>query len=91
MPSRLQSLGAYKPDQSNIGIWLWIGLGVLVISYVSLADLWLRRHQHEYMTTEYREALQSWLWGPVVCFLTFGFLAALFWHFFIAKNPAGNG
>ena len=44
-----------KVDESNIGIWLWIVLILGIVATVVVMDLWLHRHGHEYLTTEFKE------------------------------------
>lgn len=44
-------------NEAPIGWWVWLGLVVLVIAYVWFWDSWLHRHNYEYMTTEFAEAL----------------------------------
>ncbi|MDQ1391803.1 MAG: hypothetical protein QOF30_780 [Acidimicrobiaceae bacterium] len=71
-----------KIDESNIGIWLWIVLILGIVATVVVMDLWLHRHGHEYLTTEFKEGLRSPVWGAVLVFLTAGTISALVWHFF---------
>lgn len=76
----------YQPDESPIGVWLWLVLIVTTNAQWIGMDLWLRAHDHEYLTTEFREGLQHPLWGPVLCFLVAGTVAAFVWHMFISKT-----
>jgi hypothetical protein len=66
-------------DESSIGIWLWLALIVGVNATWIAMDVWLRKHGHEYLTTEFREGLHNPWFGPfllgavaftVVAFLT---------------------
>jgi len=72
-------------DESNIGVWLWVVLLVIVNGTWISMDLWLRANGHELLTTEFREGLAHPLWGPVLFFLTFGTVAAFVAHMFIEK------
>jgi hypothetical protein len=73
-------------DESNIGIWLWIALIVGVnIAWISM-DMWLRRHNHEYLTTEFKEGLAHPLFGPLLCFLVAGTVAAFVWHMWSSRS-----
>lgn len=73
-------------DESNIGIVLWIVLiAGLNIAWISM-DIWLRSHNHEMLTEEFREGLKNpWL-GPLLAFLTFGTIASFVYHMFFEKN-----
>jgi hypothetical protein len=73
-------------DESNVGIWLWGVLLVIVNATWIGMDIWLRRNGHEFLTTEFREGLKHPLWGPVLAFATAGTVAAFVWHMFIDKN-----
>lgn len=70
------------PDESPVGVWLWLALVVIVNALWIGMDLWLHSRGHEYLTTEFREGLRNELWGPVLCFVTFGSVAAFVWHMF---------
>lgn len=73
-------------DESNIGVWLWVILILAVnVTWISM-DLWLRGHDHEYLTTEFREGLANPLLGPLLCFLVAGTVAAFVWHMYISKG-----
>jgi len=69
-------------DESNAGIWLWLGLLAIVNATWISMDLWLHAHGHELLTTEFREGLRNQLWGPVLAFLTAGTVAAFTYHMF---------
>jgi hypothetical protein len=69
-------------DESNIGVYLWIVLLLLVNTWIPM-DIWLRRHGHEYLTDEFREGLQKPGWNIVLIVMTFGTLGLFVYHFFI--------
>lgn len=73
-------------DESPIGIWLWVWLIVQTNATWIGMDLWLKAHHHEYLTIEFREGLRNELWGPVLCFLVAGTVAAFCWHMFIGHQ-----
>lgn len=77
---KLRDLAQYRPDESNIGVWLWIVLIIIINGTWIGMDLWLRRHNHEYLTTEFREGLRNEFFGPLLCFLVAGTVAAFVWH-----------
>jgi hypothetical protein len=70
----------YNPDESHIGVWLWIVLIVTINAEWIAMDVWLRANGHEYLTTEFREGLRSEWLGPLLCFLVAGSVAAFIWH-----------
>lgn len=67
-------------DESNIGIWFWVALiiGINVV-WISM-DIWLAKHHHEFLTTEFKEGLRNPVLGPLLCFLVAGTVAAFVWH-----------
>lgn len=73
-------------DESSVGHWLWLWLVVQTNATWIAMDVWLRKHHHEYLTTEFREGLRNPLLGPVLVFLTAGTMAAFLWHMFIDKG-----
>ena len=73
-----------QPDESNIGIVFWIVLLVVVNALWISMDIWLHRHGHEYLTTEFREGLQAPVWGLILAFLTGGTIGLALFHFFVA-------
>jgi hypothetical protein len=56
-----------KTDESNIGIWLWLALIIIVNATWISMDIWLRANGHEFLTTEFREGLRNPFWGPFLC------------------------
>jgi hypothetical protein len=53
-------------DESNVGIWLWLALILIInITWISM-DIWLAKHHHEMLTTEFREGLHNPVLGPFV-------------------------
>lgn len=72
-------------DDSNAGVWLWLVLIVVVNALWVGMDVWLYRNGHELLTTEFREGLAHPLYGPVLCFLTAGSVAAFFSHMWSNK------
>lgn len=73
------------PDESPVGVWLWLALIVLVNAEWIGMDLWLRAHGHEYLTTEFKEGLSHPLYGPLLCFLVAGTVAAFVWHMWTSR------
>lgn len=77
-----------KTDESLIGAWLGIAYVVAVLVGWVPIDMWLRRHHHEYITTEAREVLQSGGWrGVIFCFLVAGVVGVGLYHFFWQRQP----
>jgi hypothetical protein len=73
-------------DESSIGVWLWVALIVGInVTWISM-DVWLKKHNHEYLTTEFREGLHNELLGPLLCALVAGTVAAFVWHMWIGKQ-----
>lgn len=73
-------------DESSIGIWFWIVL-VVGINVVWIGmDLWLYHHGHELLTTEFKEGLRNQLFGPLLCFLVTGSVAAFVWHMWNTRD-----
>lgn len=73
-------------DESNIGIWLWIALiAIINITWIGM-DVWLAKHHHELLTTEFKEGLRDVIWGPVLCFLVAGTIAAFVWHMWSTRS-----
>jgi hypothetical protein len=73
-------------DESNIGVWLWVALIVGInITWVAM-DVWLHRHHHELLTTEFKEGLRNQLLGPLLCFLVAGSVAAFVWHMWNTRD-----
>ena len=56
----------YTPDETPYGAWAWLILFLGANIYWISFDLWARSHNHEYLTTEFREALNNQLWGPLL-------------------------
>jgi hypothetical protein len=83
-------LAAYKPDHSNAGVWLWLVLIVVINAEWIACDLWLRAHNHEYLTTEFREGLKNPYLGPLLAFLVAGTVAAFVWHMYFTQTPPGE-
>ena len=74
-------------DESPIGIWLGLTCVALALLPWVPMDLWLKRHHHEYITTEFREALQdAGPWGMLICFVIGGILAVAGYHFFYQRS-----
>lgn len=74
-------------DESNIGAWLGlICVALALLPWIPM-DLWLKRHHHEYITTEAREALQSsGPFGLVFCGILGAILGVALFHFFYQRN-----
>lgn len=73
-------------DESNIGVWFWaVLIGVINITWVSM-DIWLGRHHHEYLTTEFKEGLSKPLAGPLIVGALAFTVAAFVWHMFTARQ-----
>lgn len=73
-------------DESPIGAWLWLALIVQAVAEVWFIDWWLHAHGHEYLTTEFREALANPLWGIVLAGATGAVVAVGLYHFFWQTN-----
>jgi hypothetical protein len=73
---------AYQPDESNIGVWAWVILIIGVNAYWITFDLWARSHNHEYMTTEFREGINHPLFGPLILGLVAFTVVAFLVHMF---------
>jgi hypothetical protein len=75
------------PDESNIGAILGlICVALALLPWIGF-DLWLKRHGHEYITTEFREGLQSsGPWGLVICAIIGAILGVALFHFFYQRN-----
>lgn len=74
-------------DESNVGIVLGlICVALALLPWIGF-DWWLHKHHHEYITTEFREALQApgW-WGLIMVFFIGGILGMAFWHFFYLRS-----
>ena len=67
-------------DESNIGVWLWVALILGINAAWISMDVWLSKHGHEMLTTEFKEGLRGEITGPLLCFLVAGTVAAFCWH-----------
>ena len=67
-------------DESNLGLWLWLVFFLTVNALWIGMDLFLRWRHHEYLTTEFKEGLNSTYWGPFLCFMVAGTVAAFVSH-----------
>jgi len=74
------------PDESPVGVWLWLVLLVVVNALWVGMDLWLHRNGHEFLTTEFREGLKNPVWGPLLAGATAATVAAFVWHMFIDRG-----
>jgi hypothetical protein len=75
-----------KTDESNIGIWLWLALFIIVNATWIGMDLFLRWSGHEYLTTEFREGLRQPVWGPFLAFMVAGTIAAFLWDMYSTRS-----
>lgn len=73
-------------DESNIGIVLGLICVALALLPWILIDQWLKRHHHEYITVEFREAIQGGWWGFWVVGIVGFILAVAIWHFFYIRG-----
>jgi hypothetical protein len=73
-------------DESNIGVWAWIGLIILINVYWIGWDLWLPRHGHEFLTTEFKEGLKNPLYGALIAFTLGGTVFAFLWHMYNTRD-----
>lgn len=74
-------------DKSNIGAYLGLVCVALALLPWIPMDLWLKHHHHKYITTEFREGLQST--GPlgvVMCAVIGAILGAALYHFFYQRQ-----
>lgn len=69
-------------DEKPYGIILWAALILFIFLFVLVSDLWLYRHGHEMMTTEFKEGIKNRVWGPVLTGLFFGAQIGLAFHFY---------
>ena len=71
-----------RPDESLIPLFFWLVLLVDInVQWIAM-DIWLKRHGHEFLTTEVREILQgSGAWGLVISFAFFGTIGMMLFHF----------
>ena len=76
----------YKPDESPIGVWFWLFLIFEVNATWIGMDLWLRSHNHEFLTTEFKEGLRNPWWGPLIVGLLAFTVAAFCWHMFNTRD-----
>ena len=81
-------MGGYIPDEKPYGVWAWLILILWVNAYWIGFDVWADRHNHEYLTTEFREALHNPLWGPIVMGLVAFTIAAFIVHMFSIGSHA---
>ena len=72
-------------DESSIGVWFWfwLFLGVNVV-WIGM-DLWLSKHGHEMLTTEFREGLKNPFVGPFLAFMVAGTVAAFVTHMWSSR------
>lgn len=61
----------------------WIGIIVLIASYVTAYDLWAWKTGHRLMTTQFRDWLSQAVAGPIVMGLWGGAFIALTIHFVV--------
>jgi hypothetical protein len=81
------AMSPYRPDEAPVGVWLWVALIVLINAFWIGCDLWLRAHNHEFLTTEFKEGLRNTYYGPLILFLLCGSVGAFVWHMF--TSPRG--
>jgi hypothetical protein len=75
-----------KTDESPIGIYFWLILiAIINVTWIGM-DVWLYRNGHEMLTTEFKEGLQSKWFGPLLCFLVAGTIAAFCWHMWNTRD-----
>lgn len=77
-------------DESNIGVWFWLFIFAQGNALWIGMDMWLHAHHHEYLTVEFREGLRNPLWGPLLCALLAGTVAAFVWHMFSNSGGVPN-
>jgi hypothetical protein len=70
-------------DESNIAWWFWLILIVGVNATWITMDIWLKRHGHEYLTTEIREILAGGGWSGIIFAAAVGATFGIaYYHFF---------
>ena len=76
-----------KTDESLIGMWLGlICVALALLPWIPM-DIWLKKHNHEFITTEFREALQgSGRLGILICGIIGAILGVALYHFFYQRN-----
>ena len=73
-------------DESPIGIWFGLACVALALLPWIPLDLWLKRHGHELITREFREALQgSGQWGLAICAILGAIFGIAAYHFFYQR------
>lgn len=81
------TLAPSRTDESHIGIWLGLTCVALALLPWIPFDWWLKKNGHEYITTEFREALQDkGAWGLIVSFFVCGILGVGAYHFYYQKT-----
>ena len=61
----------------------WVGIVVVIASYVTAYDLWAHFTGHRLMTTQFRDWLAQPVAGPIVMGLWGGSFVALSFHFLV--------
>lgn len=77
----------YTPDESPVGAWAWLILFVGINIYWISFDIWAYHNNHEYLTTEFREAMANELWGPLLMGLVAFTIVAFIVHMFSIGLP----
>lgn len=77
----------YTPDESSVGAWAWFILFIWTMAYWIIFDIWANYHNHEYMTTEFREAIANELWGPILLGTVAFAITAFIVHMFSIGLP----
>jgi hypothetical protein len=72
-------------DESNIGVWFGLICVALALLPWIPFDMWLKRHGHEYITTEFKEGLQNGVQGLVICAMLGAILGIAAYHFFYQR------
>ena len=74
-------------DESNIPLIFWFVFLAVTNAMWICGDIWLKRHGHEYLTTEFKEGLKNQVIGPILAFVTVGSFAAFAWHMLTGPKP----
>jgi lysylphosphatidylglycerol synthetase-like protein (DUF2156 family) len=81
-----RTLAAATTDEKPIGVWFWLILIVEInVTWIAM-DIWLGKHHHEFLTTEFKEGLNHPVWGPFIVGLLAFTVAAFLWHMFTNRQ-----
>lgn len=67
----------------HYAIWAWVGIAVLITSYVTAFDVWASKTGHRAMTTQVRIWLHGEISGPLIAALWVAVFVGLTFHFLV--------